>query len=144
MRFAALALSSLLMAATAVDAFVASRTASTMTNNNAAADASGSRKWSSRAVPIPVDCCNRARISATLLAAAAIENDDEKEDDCGCATVITTTYSGKPSDMALSQVNPRQALGRASVVNLKGDKTTMDELLFSSKTSLVVFLRSLG
>ena len=132
MRFAVLALSSLLMAASgAVDAFVA-RTASTVTNNAA------SRKSSSaRAVAVPVDC-NYARIPA-LSASSASDNDD-----CGCATAATTSYSGKPSDKALAQNNPRQALGRASVFNLKGDKTTMDEILFSSKTSLVVFLRSLG
>jgi hypothetical protein len=75
------------------------------------------------------------RINARM---AAVEASSQA--DCGCGPL---TYAGKPSDMARAS-NPRTVLASSSVMTLNGETTNMDDILKGSKTSLVVFLRSLG
>jgi hypothetical protein len=75
------------------------------------------------------------RINARMAAA-----ETSSQADCGCGPI---TYAGKPSDTAQAS-NPRKVLGSSSVITLNGETTTMDDILKGSKTSLVVFLRSLG
>lgn len=67
--------------------------------------------------------------------------DTSLQEDCGCGPVVT--YGGQPSDVARAQ-NPRKVMGSSSVVTLNGERKTMNDILDGSKTSLVIFLRSLG
>ena len=75
-----------------------------------------------------------------------------ESDDCGCApsTAAATLYSGKPSDRARNDINPREAIRQSTFQNLKGESVTMDDIIGpptpdnTSPTSIVVFLRSLG
>lgn len=64
------------------------------------------------------------------------------EEDCGCAAQ-PVTYSGKPSAIARTQ-NPRKVVESSSVLSLTGESVSMNDRLQKSRTSLVVFLRSLG
>ena len=78
--------------------------------------------------------------SPLLLAAATTE------EDCGCASPSPppTTYAGKPSDAARARGDPRDALRGSAVLDLRGERASVDDVLRRSSTSLVVFLRSLG
>jgi len=69
------------------------------------------------------------------------------EDDCGCNTIFT----GKPSDVARNEINHRSAIATIPIYKIDGSLTTIDAILGDAKdinnqkkTSLVVFLRSLG
>lgn len=71
------------------------------------------------------------------------------EEDCGC----DTKYTGKPSDMARSSINHRSAIAKIPLYKIDGSITTIDDIIGDAndmnkaqerKTSLVVFLRSLG
>ena len=74
------------------------------------------------------------------------------EEDCGCASpAIETIYSGKPSDFARNNINHRSVIGSIPLYKIDGSITTVDEIIGDSnddnddkKTSLVVFMRSLG
>jgi hypothetical protein len=63
---------------------------------------------------------------------------------CGCSDVI---LSGKPSDRA-RKLDPRISIGKSSFQKLDGTPTNMNEVLgdvvTTTDTSLVIFLRSLG
>lgn len=74
---------------------------------------------------------------ATTTTLAAVLSADENPD-CGC-----TIYSGKPSDKARA-VDPRRAIGTAPLFSVNGDQTSIDELIGTRGTAIVVFLRSLG
>jgi hypothetical protein len=74
---------------------------------------------------------------ATPTTTAAVLSPDENVD-CGC-----TIYSGKPSDKARS-VDARRAIGTAPIFSVNGDPTSINELIGSHGTAVVVFLRSLG
>lgn len=65
--------------------------------------------------------------------------------DCGCSTTTTTTtiYSGKPPNKART-MDLRRVIGTQSIYTVNGDATTMNELIGTSGTAVVVFLRSLG
>ena len=65
--------------------------------------------------------------------------------DCGCSTTTTTTtiYSGKPPNKART-MDLRRVIGSQSIYTVNGDATTMNELVGTSGTAVVVFLRSLG
>ena len=64
------------------------------------------------------------------------------EIDCGCAPVVE--FSGKPPLKVQDGMNFRQIGAHVPIFDLDGNQTSMNEILDSSKTSLVVFLRSLG
>lgn len=64
------------------------------------------------------------------------------ENDCGCAP--TVEFSGKPPLGVQDGMNFRQIGAHVPILDLNGERTSMNEILDSSKTSLVVFLRSLG
>ena len=73
------------------------------------------------------------------------------EEDCGCASSpIETIYSGKPSDFARNNINHRSVIGNIPLYKIDGSITTVDEIIGDNnddndkKTSLVVFMRSLG
>ena len=79
------------------------------------------------------------------------QNLSTESDDCGCAPATAQTlYSGKPSDRARNDINPREAIRQSTFQNLEGESVTMDDIIgpptseISSPTSIVVFLRSLG
>lgn len=68
-------------------------------------------------------------------------------EDCGCET----TFTGKPSSYARNEINHRNALAKVPIYKIDGTLTTIDDIIGDSKesknqkkTSLVVFLRSLG
>lgn len=65
--------------------------------------------------------------------------------DCGCGTpaATNTIYSGKPPNKART-IDPRQVIATKPIYTVNGDPTNMDELIGTSGTSIVVFLRSLG
>ena len=65
--------------------------------------------------------------------------------DCGCSTTTTPTtiYSGKPPNKART-MDLRRVIGTQSIYTVNGDATTMNELIGTSGTAVVVFLRSLG
>ena len=75
-----------------------------------------------------------------LVGAAAADDDD-----CGCSTTTTTTtiYSGKLPNKART-MDLRRVIGTQSIYTVNGDATTMNELIGTSGTAVVVFLRSLG
>ena len=85
------------------------------------------------------------RAVSTTTAAATVD-----EDECGCdspPSTVETSYSGKPSEKALAQKNPRDAIVGSSVLNLSGERISMGDILNEKgpeATSVVVFLRSLG
>lgn len=74
------------------------------------------------------------------------------DEDCGCApskpsTTTTTIYSGRPSQLARTSINPREAIRKGNVYNIHGKASNMDDLIVGtseSSLSVVVFLRSLG
>jgi hypothetical protein len=67
-------------------------------------------------------------------------NSDEM--DCGCAPAVE--FSGKPPLKVKNGMNFRQIGAHVPIFDLDGNQTSMNEILDSSKSSLVVFLRSLG
>lgn len=68
-------------------------------------------------------------------------------EDCGCGP---TVFDGKPPSSALRDaIDHRAVIGSLPLYNVDGVKTSMDDILgygkeTPNKTSLVVFLRSLG
>ena len=79
----------------------------------------------------------RPHLTTTTTSRAAILSPGENPD-CGC-----TIYSGKPSDKARS-LDPRRAIGTSPIFSVNGDQTSIDELIGTRGTAIVVFLRSLG
>jgi hypothetical protein len=77
----------------------------------------------------------------TLHNSAALYQSTTTTADCGCAD--TTTFSGKPSEKALT-INPRPALGSTPIYTVDGKQTSIDEQIGTTGSSIVVFLRSLG
>ncbi len=68
-------------------------------------------------------------------------------EDCGCET----TFTGKPSSYARNEINHRNALSTVPIYKIDGTLTTINDIIGDAKdtmnqkkTSLVVFLRSLG
>jgi len=88
--------------------------------------------------------------TASTAALMTMTSNDDEDGDCGCVATTTTTYSGKPSEKVRTQgKDPREAMEGCFVYNLKGEKTSMKEILNNTPVankdaSLVVFLRSLG
>ena len=81
-----------------------------------------------------------------------VQASNEIEEDCGCAS-IETIYTGKPSDFARSNINHRSAIANIPLYKIDGSITTLDDIIGDAndrnqanqkKTSLVVFMRSLG
>ena len=68
-------------------------------------------------------------------------------EDCGCGP---TVFEGKPSDTARNNINHRAAISKVPVFKMDGTQTCLDEIIGEAnsdkidRTSLVVFLRSLG
>lgn len=81
-------------------------------------------------------------------ALSSSSSSSSSEDDCGCNTIFT----GKPSDVARNGINHRSAIATIPIYKIDGSLTTIDAILGDAKdiihnqkkTSLVVFLRSLG
>jgi hypothetical protein len=67
---------------------------------------------------------------------------NSNENDCGCAPTIE--FSGKPPMKVQDGMDFRQIGAHVPIFDVNGGQTSMNEILDSSKTSLVVFLRSLG
>jgi len=74
---------------------------------------------------------------------------DSNEDDCGCA--VPTSFSGNPSTIARDIADHRTAIAKLTLFKVDGSgaSTNLDEIIGDpddqeSKTSLVIFLRSLG
>lgn len=74
----------------------------------------------------------------TATTMAAVLSPDENPD-CGCDTI----YSGKPSDRARS-LDARRAIASATIFSVNGDPTSINELIGTRGSAVVVFLRSLG
>jgi hypothetical protein len=60
----------------------------------------------------------------------------------GLNMAVRTIYEGKPTERALS-LDIRDEITKSSFMDVNGNSLTMDQL-FSSRVSVVVFLRSLG
>lgn len=75
----------------------------------------------------------------------ASEQTSLADEDCGCGpATTTTTFAGNPSESAKT-MNSRTVMDKSPVYRLNGEKTTIGDILDeSNRTSLVVFLRSLG
>jgi len=68
-------------------------------------------------------------------------------DDCGCGG--PTVFEGKPSNTARTVIDHRDVVANISLFKVDGTETTLDGIIGKSsqnpnRTSLVVFLRSLG
>ena len=68
------------------------------------------------------------------------------EEDCGCGP---TVFGGKPSEYARNSINHREAIGNLPIFKVDGMETRINDIIGETnknpnKTSLVVFLRSLG
>jgi len=66
--------------------------------------------------------------------------------DCGCGT---TVFEGKPSNTAREEIEHRNVIADLPLFKCDGTETTLDNIIGKSdlnpnRTSLVVFLRSLG
>lgn len=69
----------------------------------------------------------------------------EVESDCGCGP---TVFEGKPSRSAQT-INHRRAVAKLPIFKVDGSETSIDDIIGDpnenpNKTSLVVFMRSLG
>jgi len=65
------------------------------------------------------------------------------KEDCGCQE---TLFSGKPSEVA-KNLNAREAIRKQKIFSVSGEDLRIDDLIGTpadGKTSIVVFLRSLG
>ncbi len=92
---------------------------------------------------------NRALTSykSSLVSVQSNASNSVEEADCGCT--IPTVYSGKPSNEARENINYRAAIATEPIYTVDGEQTSIDEIIGSSsanptRTSLVVFMRSLG
>jgi hypothetical protein len=69
------------------------------------------------------------------------------DEDCGCGP---TVFDGKPPTSAIRDtIDHRAVIGSLPLYNVDGEKTSIDDIIGyakenPNKTSLVVFLRSLG
>jgi len=88
-------------------------------------------------------------ISPNQLCRLRLSTGNIDEADCGCA--VPTSFSGNPSTIARDSTNHRTAIAKLPLfkVDGSGSSTNLDEIIGDpdrqeSKTSLVVFLRSLG
>jgi hypothetical protein len=66
--------------------------------------------------------------------------------DCGCGPTI---FEGKPSNNARGDIDHRDVIANLPIFKCDGTETTLDNIIGKSdqnpnRTSLVVFLRSLG
>lgn len=72
---------------------------------------------------------------------------DPNNEDCGCGP---TVFEGRPSSDAIRDiVDHRDVIGSLPLYNVNGQKTSINDILGDAKenadkTSVVVFLRSLG
>lgn len=64
------------------------------------------------------------------------------DNDCGCG--VASEFSGKPPISAVKDMNLRKVAADIAIYTAAGQLTTLNKILASSNTSLVVFLRSLG
>jgi hypothetical protein len=85
-------------------------------------------------------CVNTIVPSRTTKIQASIEHD------CGCGP---TVFEGKPSNTARTDIDHRDVIANISIFKVDGTETTLDGIIGKSsqnpnRTSLVVFLRSLG
>jgi hypothetical protein len=70
----------------------------------------------------------------------------ETNEDCGCGP---TVFQGKPSEFAQTSINHRQVIGNLPIFKVDGTETSINGIIGETnenpnKTSLVVFMRSLG
>ena len=70
----------------------------------------------------------------------------ETSADCGCGP---TVFEGKPSEFAQTSINHRQVIGDLPIFKVDGTETSINGIIGEAsenpnKTSLVVFMRSLG
>eukprot|EP00980_Cylindrotheca_fusiformis_P028365 scaffold22595_cov102-Cylindrotheca_fusiformis.AAC.2 len=114
MRFYPTVLLSLLATATYSDAFVHKNVESTRIGGHCFVTTGNSHRLD----------------SLTMMA-----TDPSATKDCGCGPEIS--YAGKPSEKARGQ-NPRKVLADSSVMTLTGERTTMDDVLDGSSTSLIL------
>ncbi len=85
--------------------------------------------------------------SPTLQYIASKLSQSLSKEDCGCETV----FSGKPTDVARDNIDHRNVIAKVPLFRIDGTSTNIDEIIGDAndnaneqKTSLVVFLRSLG
>ena len=84
--------------------------------------------------PLSLSQAQSSKLSATV------------EPDCGCGP---TVFEGKPSSTAQNNINHRSAIATLPIYNVDSGETSIDQIIGDAKenpnkTSLVVFLRSLG
>jgi hypothetical protein len=68
------------------------------------------------------------------------------DEDCGCGP---TVFTGKPSNAARGDIEHRSAIRNLPIFKVDGTETSLDDIIGDAgnnpdRTSLVVFLRSLG
>ena len=90
---------------------------------------------------------NNASFHLSPLVTLRSMEESKSNKDCGCAP--PTTYSGKPSENAKNDIDHRAVIGSLPLFSVDGVRTSLDEIIGlpsdnDNKTSLVVFLRSLG
>mmetsp|Transcript_1800 Transcript_1800/g.2401 ORF Transcript_1800/g.2401 Transcript_1800/m.2401 type:complete len:138 (+) Transcript_1800:104-517(+) len=89
---------------------------------------------------------NKKTLSNILNSNYCLFATDTGAEDCGCATI----FEGQPSNTARRNINHRNAISKVPIYRIDGTITDIDDILGgenskkNEKTSLVVFLRSLG
>ena len=97
----------------------------------------------------PSPTCMRKTLQSrvnTIVSSRTTKIQASIEPDCGCGP---TVFEGKPSSSARTDIDHRDVIANISIFKVDGTETTLDGIIGKSsqnpnRTSLVVFLRSLG